>query len=174
MVNKLHQICFSLSSTAPVLFCFAIVWYIQKQNYIWSIVAVVLGVLMTSYAPIFIGFCKKKVQVITVKINKVDTNNHAVWAYIISYLVPIAGVIGEEVNIIVTVIILFVLGILLPLCNFVFPNPILLVGGYNFYKAETIDGADGYCLISKRKKISDASSIKYIQNIFGYYLIEKE
>ena len=174
MVNRMNQIFFSLSSSAPVLFCFAIVWYFQKQDYIWPIVAVALGVLMTLYAPIFIVFCKKKVQTITAKINKVEKNNYAVWGYVISYLVPIAGVIGEEVNILVTVIILVVLGILLPICNFVFPNPILLVCGYSFYKAETIDGADGYCLISKRKKISNASSIKYVQNIFSYYLIEKE
>lgn len=174
MVNKLHQILFSLSSSAPVLFCFAIVWCIKKQNYAMPIIAFSLGLVLTLYTPIFIIISKKKVQTITAKVSQISINNKAVWTYVISYLVPIFGFIREEINIITTVIILIVLGLVLPLCNLVFPNPLLRLLGYNFYNVKSIDGVDGYCLISKRKKISDVSRIKYVQNLFSYYLLEKE
>lgn len=173
MANKFQKILFSLSSSSPILICFSIMWFIQKQTWLTSIIVGGIGLLLSTYDVIFVFICKKIIPAIPININEISPNDNLIWTYIVSYILPIFNIQVDNYLIISTSLTIIILGFILPMLNFILPNPLLRLFGYHFYKASTIDGIKDYCLITNRKEIHNVKVIKNIHNVFGYFLIER-
>ena len=173
MANSIQKLLFSLSTIAPILICFAIVWYLGGNGIDFAIVLGLIGLLLSSYTLLLVIVIKNKFEITVVSIDKISPNDKLVIGYIISYFVPFLSIVIKGFNPIVALLIGVLFGVFLSISNTIYPNPLLFAFGYHFYSASTIDGADDYCLISRRTTIPNKKLISCVRNVFGYLLIEE-
>lgn len=173
MAGKIQKILFSLSTISPVLICFAVVWGLTGNSIAVSIVFGSAGLLLSLYVLLFVSVYKKKYEITPVAIDSVSPDDKLVIGYIVSYIVPFASIVFKDFNPVLSLAIGAIIGIVLSVSNFICPNPLLLAFGYHFYRVSTVDGADDYCLISRRPTIPNKATIRYVRTVFGYFLVEE-
>lgn len=175
MPNKLQKLLFSLSSASPVIIFFALTWYIQKKDLMISCIAGSIGILLSIYVIAFVIICKKIVAPVNISIDKITSNDIWVIGYILGYLMPFTSIVFSDFNPKISGTLAFMICLLLPATNIVMPNPILLIFlKYHFYSVETVSGASGYCLLSRKKQVPNKKIINKVYCVFEYLLIEKE
>lgn len=174
MANSFQKVLFALSSSSPIIIVFAVVWYLKNHDLKGSLIIGIIGILLTDYVLLFIHICNKHVEPISISIAEVTSNDIWVLGYIISYITPLFSLAIDEISPIAICIVILVFSVVLATSNTVFPNPILRVLGYHFYKVSTVDGAKDYCFICRRKEIHNTDIIKKARYAFGYFLIDKE
>lgn len=90
----------------------------------------------------------------------------------LSYALPTAGVVFEDLNLYISVIVILFWLLFLALSNTILPNPLLMLLGYHFYKITTVDGSSDVILLSKRKSIQNRNTVKTVITAFHYLTIE--
>lgn len=187
MSNKLQQILFNLSTFSPIVFFFCLVWWIQNGTdelgigngtiniTLKSIVISVIGIigLFYTFYPVFIvNKSCKTLERVAISVSSVISKDNSSVGAIITYIFPFSNLVFEEINLYVLLIIISIAILFLFRINTVLPNPILILLGYHFYQITTGNGSEELPLISKRKSIHDAKTIKKVVIAWDYFMIE--
>ena len=174
MFNKIQRVLFSISVVSPTLITASIVSC--KING-WSrscVICLTIGIVLTLYDILLVILCKKYLERVKISFDSISPNDPWCIAYIITYIIPAVSFVSETFNPIVAGIITVVIGSTISVANVIPPNPILLFCGYHFYKASTIDGANDYNLISRRRGIHNKKTVNTVICAFDYILIEEK
>ena len=187
MANKLQRMLFNLSTISPIAFFISVVWWIQRgcsvvctedgeiHLSVKAIVISVIGVVGLLYA--FRSFlivrtgCKK-LEIVPISVSSVRSNDKLSIVAIVTYVLPFSNLILKDYNVWLTLSIIGIVLLFIVLSNTVLPNPVLMLRGYHFYEVTTVNGSDGISMISKRKSIQDAKTIKKVITLWDYFMIE--
>lgn len=173
MANNLQKLIYNLSAIAPLFLIFAILWYIQKQTQLISILCICGCIFLILCFEASFFYAKKHVAPIIIRVTDVSSHDGWVLAYIFSYMLPFASMAIKDFDIIICGIIAAVFIFIIPFINSVIPNPLLVFSKYHFYQISTETGISGYLLISKRK-LRKAKDVKTIKRVFDFLLIDSE
>ena len=187
MANKLQRMLFNLSTISPIAFFFSVVWWIQRgcsvgctedgeihlsvEAIIVSVVGVV-GLLYAFHSFLIVRTGCKKLEIVPISISSVKSNDKLSIVSIVTYVLPFSNLILKDFNGWLTLLIIGIVLLFIVLSNAVLPNPILMLHGYHFYEVTTVNGSDGISMISKRKSIQNAKTIKKVITLWDYFMIE--
>ena len=173
MPNQIQKWIYNLSAGAPVLIVFAFVWCCKKKTWTVPIICVCAAFLLIALMFIAFAYGKCSLPPITINVTDVSPNDAWIVAYIISYLLPLASMAIDNLNLPVLFFVSAAIVFAAPFLNSSTPNLILFLGGYHFYKITAENGVSGYVLISKRK-IRNVKDIKCVNRVFEFLLEEVE
>lgn len=172
MPNTLQKCIYIFSSAVPLLLTFAIVWYVQKRTIIIPLICIIVSlVLLISFIASF-RYLKKNLPLISIKITGISPYDSSVIVYLISYVLPFASIALKDLNLLLAGTISLAVIIVAPFINSAFPNPLLTVCGYHFYRVSTENGVADYVLITK-KKLRSNNDLQYVKRIFEFLLLEE-
>lgn len=187
MANKVQKFAFNLSTLSPILFFYAIVWWLQmgmnsiivengKINVTPAMVVVttmgIIGVLYSFYSCAFVKICRDKLERVTVKATSVEPCDTRVIGVVVTYILPFATFVIKDLDLRVLAICGMIILLLVCCANTVIVNPLLMIRGYHFYELSNIDGGNGFSLISRHEKIGNAQLITSVICAFDYLLID--
>ena len=178
MANRFQRLIYFLSAESPILFVFAIVWFIEKSTWTkpiaisWKVplVLIVMSVFLFICFDCFYNYAIRNLQIVSVTDADISGGDAWIIAYIISYLFPLASFRFGEIVKPVIVIIVVILLVALTLTNHVTPHPFLYLKGYRFYVCDIKGAPSGHYLISKKKELKPADVHKVAQ-VFNFLLI---
>jgi hypothetical protein len=189
MANKFQRMLFNLSTISPIAFFFSVVWWIQRGCSVVctedggihlsakAIVISVIGVVGLLYAFRSIMIVRtgcKKLEIVPISVSSVRSNDKLSIIAIVTYVLPFSNLILKDFSVWLTLSIIGIVLLFIVLSNTVLPNPILMLRGYHFYEVTTVNGSEGISMISKRKSIQDAKTIKKVFTVWDYFMIEVE
>ena len=87
-------------------------------------------------------------------------------------MLPFSNLVLGDYNIWLSLSIIAIAILFLALSNTVWLNPILMLWRYHFYEISNANGSEELPMISKRKSIQDAKSIKKVITLWDYFMIE--
>ncbi len=132
----------------------------------------VASVVFSFYGVAFVKICLKKLERIPIAIDSISSNDGWVIAVIVTYALPLASFVFEGSNLYISGALLVAAGLFLATCNNIYPNPLLVLAGYHFYKVTNIDGGGEICLLSKRDSIHNREAIQSVVCAFNYLTVE--
>lgn len=169
MSSKLTKLMFFLSSYFPL---FLILTFTKSNTWgYWHLTPLIIGCSALLWLGGWFLWAKNRSseQII---IKKSKSKDPEVVAYIISYLLPMAGNKLSEFDGIITIIIFFIVIMILNLnSNLVYINPILNIIGYHLYEVELGSGNE-IMLISKSERLLIGQSINVKRVSEAIYLGE--
>lgn len=189
MSNRIQKFLFNLSTLAPLVFILVLVYWIEQdipplfdgetgqlqlilQSTIFLIIMLV-SIVFTFYGLLFVRKCKRCLERIPIAIDTISSNDEWVIAVLLSYALPAVSFAFEDSNLYITGAILAGMLLILAISNAIFPNPLLMLGKYHFYKITTIDGGGEICLLSTRSGIVNRNSVSEVICAFDYLAIEE-
>lgn len=172
MANIVQKLIYYFSAITPIGVVFSVVWLLQKDSLGVPIIIISIAILLILCFGLSFCFGKNNLATIDIQVTNVSANDVWLLGYILSYLLPLAGLVIEEWNFIVLSIVAVLLGIVMPFMNTAMPHPLLAIRKYHFYQVATENGVSSYILISKRH-IRNKREIKVVSRIFEFLLIEK-
>lgn len=150
MSSKLTKLMFFLSSYFPL---FLILTFTKSNTWgYWNLTPLIIGLSALLWlCGWFIWAKEKSSEQIIIKKSK--SKDPEVVAYIISYLLPMAGNKLSEFDGVVTIIIFFIVIMILNLnSNLVYINPVLNAIGYHLYEVE-LESGNEIMLITKAERL---------------------
>lgn len=189
MANKIQKLLFNLSTMSPLVFILALVYWIEQDvppliheetgklqlmpQSISLAIIMFVSVFFSLYSLFFVRTCKRCLEPLPIAIDTVSSNDAWVIAVLLSYALPTASFVFENSNLHITGAIIVVMLLVLAISNVIFPNPLLMLGGYHFYKITNVDGGGEICLLSTRAGIVNRDSVSEIICAFDYLAIEE-
>ena len=152
------------SAFAPILISTAVVKAIDAGISTETISLAAIGLFATALGPLILSWVGQELESFTVQFKKIESNDHLIFAFLISYIAPFASKISA-----------FSVNHILLFCGFILValwmssalpvHPLLRLRLYHFYKAEA-EGGVVYGLISKRKLHSagEPTSVKLLSH----------
>lgn len=171
MINNLQKLLYKVSNIAPVMIFLGVSLYIQGTTAKICIFFVIMGFMASIYTVFFIKRCEKLLPVLHIDVESVSANDEVVIAYLLTYLVPMIGVVWSE-NQSLWIVLLILAVIILMKINVLSFNPILLLIGYHCYKVTLSTGVSDCEVISKQKRIRNRAQIKEILRIEEFLMID--
>ncbi len=162
-----------MSVASPLLIIFAFVWYIQKEEWTIPIICIAVSIVLILCLLRMFTYGKKHLAPITIRTNDISPSDSWVVVYIITYIMPFASMIINNLNLIVCTIVAFAIVIVAAFVNTAIPNPILFFLRYHFYSVGAENGISRYVLISKRK-LRKKQDLKVVNRIFEFLLLDTE
>ena len=187
MANKLQRMLFNLSTISPIAFFFSIVWWIQCgckevctedgkiQITAKAIVISAIGIIGLLYvfrSILIVRTGRRKLEIVPINVSSVKSNDKFSIIAIITYILPFSNLMLKDFNVWLTLSIFGIVLLLIAFSNTVLPNPILMLLRYHFYEMTTVNGSEGLSMISRRKSIQDAKTIKKVITLWDYFMIE--
>lgn len=171
MINNIQKILYKVSNIAPVMIFLGVSLYMQGISARICVVLVVMGLASVIYTVFFIKRCEKVLPVLHIKVESISANDEVVVAYLLTYLVPMIGVIWKE-NQYLWIVLLILAVIILMKINVLSFNPILLFIGYHCYKVSLSTGVSDCVVISKQKRIRNRTQMKEMLRIEDFLMID--
>lgn len=187
MANKLQRMLFNLSTISPIAFFFSIVWWIQCgykevcaedgkiQLTAKAIVISAIGIIGLLYAfrsVLIVNIGRRKLEIVPICVSSVRSNDKLSIIAIVTYVLPFSNLILKDFDVWLTLSIIGIVLLFIVLSNTVLPNPVLMLRGYHFYEVTTANGSNGLSMISKRKSIQDAKTVKKVIILWDYFMVE--
>lgn len=171
MPNILQKALYNISSGAPLLLSFAVVWWFEKRTCTVPAICIISSLLLIIL--MLVSFCYGKHNLPSIEITVTDVSPHDgyIVAYIISYILPFVTMVIEDCNLFLLCTVSLVVVLIAPLINSSMPSPILFMCKYHFYQVNAANGVSGYILISRRK-IRKAKDVKSVKRIFEFLLLD--
>ena len=173
MANKLQKLIYNISVASPLLIVFAFIWYMQKRRWTISIICLIVAIFLIICILRSFSYGRKNFAPIKIRTNDITPNDGWIVVYIITYILPFASMIIDNLNLTVCSIVAFAITFIAAYVNTAIPNPILFFRGYHFYVVATENGISGYVLISKRK-LRKRQDLKRVYRVFEYLLLDTE
>lgn len=189
MANKFQKFLFNLSTMSPMVSILAAVYWIEQDvpflfveeagefrihSQSMALLALILtGIVFSLYSFLFVKTCVHRLERIPISIDSVSCNDNWVIAVLLAYAMPAASFVFEGSNVYVTGFLVVLMLLFLLFSNSVFPNPLLLLGKFHFYKVVNVNGGGELCLLSKRSSIVNKDSVSEIVCAFDYLAIEE-
>lgn len=187
MANKFQKMLFNLSTLSPIAFFLAVVWWIQcgvkevsleigKIHLTGKAIAIsvigLLSLLYAFYSALLVKTSQKKLEIVPIGVNTVKSKGNFAFAVIIAYVLPFSNLVLADYNTWLSLSIVGLALLFLFMSNTVWPNPVIMLGGYHFYEISNINGSEELLLISKRNSIQSAKTIKKVITLWDYLMIE--
>lgn len=173
MANGLQKLIYNMSVASPILIVFALVWYIQKKSWTIPIICVVVAVVLILCMLKSFSYGKKHLAPIQIRTSDISPSDGWIVVYIITYILPFASMIINDLNLIVCSVVAFAIAVIAAYVNTAIPNPILFFQRYHFYSISAENGISGYVLISKRK-LRKKQDLKAVNRVFEFLLLDTE
>lgn len=173
MTNNLQKLIYNLSTVSPLCFTFAILWCIQNQTLIVPAICVCVGAFLILCFTLSFSYAKKHVAPIMIRVTDVSPKDGQMVTYVISYMLPFASTVIEELNIEICGVIAIVFVLITLFRNSATPNPLLFCQRYHFYEISTENGVSGYLLVCKRN-LRNAKHVTTVKRVFEFLLIDSE
>ncbi len=171
MGNNIQKFIYNLSAVSPICFIFSIVWLIQKRTWNIPVIFIISGIFIIFIFFKSFNYGLKNLAPISITPSDISPNDGWIIIYIISYIVPIASIVVDEWNPIISGIIASMIAIIAPFINSAIPNPLLFIKKYHFYSVSGEHGISGYVLISK-KKYRNKRELKTVKRMFDFLLLD--
>ena len=171
MPNIYQKALYNISSMAPLLLSFAVVWWFEKYSWKIPVICIVCALFLGVFMLIAFAYGKRNLPSIPITVTDVSSHDAYIIVYIISYLLPFVTMVIDDCNLFLLCVLSVVIVLVAPLINSAMPSPILFVKRYHFYQINAANGVSGYVLISKRK-IRKAKDIKNVKRIFEFLLLD--
>lgn len=187
MANRIQKMLFNLSTISPIAFFFVVVWWIQcgvsevstetgeihftSKAIAFSVIGLI-GLLYTFYSVLIVKAGRKKLEIVPISVNSVKSKENLAVCTIISYIFPFSNLVLANYNIWLLLSIVVLAMVFLFLSNTVWPSPVLILWGYHFYEISNANGGEEFPLISTRKSIKDAQTIKKVITLWDYFMVE--
>lgn len=171
MINRIQIMLYKLSCISPICLVLGFTFYAQSFNVLFCVLLGLAGI-GSSYAIIFIKLCEKKLPILRITADSISQEDTSVFAYFVTYLIPLIGVIWRD-NSLVWIIIamgVIVFGIKVSSLGFC---PVLLLAGYHCYKVGLSTGT-ACILISRRKGIRSSKKLDQVIRISDTLMLEKK
>lgn len=188
MANKIQKFLFNLSTMSPLAFILALVYWIEGDvqplfngeagkfqlvpQAMFLVIIMLVSILLALYSVFFVRICKRCLEPIPIAIDTISSNDVWIIAVLLSYALPAASFVFGDSNLYITGAIIAVMLLVLAVSNAIFPNPLLMLGKYHFYKITNVDGSGEICLLSTRTGIVNRNSISEVICAFDYLAIE--
>ena len=187
MANRTQRFLFNLSTISPIAFFFSVVWWIQYGSNELTIeagrihltikaIAIsaigLLGLVYAFHSVLIVKVSKRKLEIVPISVSTVKSKDTLSICAIITYILPFSNLVLADYSILLTISIIGVALVFLLLSNAVWPNPVLMLWGFHFYEISNVNGSEELPMISTRKSIQDAKTIKKVNTIWDYFVIE--
>lgn len=166
-LNKRGKIVWFVIAYSPLFFALLIKFYFLSPFNCFTTIEIIFGglILLAIFLKFFIDILhynedtnpRPKKCIIT------QSMNSEYVLFVVSYLIPFYNINFTMVDIIPTVIMLVIIGILYIRTPLFAVNPILNLLGYNLYNAKKFEDNQEILLISKQKLVLDCYNIKLIK-----------
>ncbi len=189
MINKLQKFLFNSSTASPIIVFTVIVWWIQcgKAEIIAEDGTVditgkailisllgIFGLVFSLYSALIVWLGRKKCELVPITVSSVKSKDNWVLGALGAYILPFSNLALKDYNIGLSLSIIIIALLIIALSNIVYPNPLLLLlGRFHFYEVSNVDGGEDFLLISKRKSIKNARTIKKVITLWDYMMIEE-
>ena len=173
MASGLQKLIYNMSVASPLLIVFAFVWYIQKKSWTIPIICIAIAIVLIRCLLRSFSYGKKHLAPIQIRTNDISPNDGWIVVYIITYILPFASLIIDDLNLIVCSVVAFAIAVIAAHVNTAIPNPILLFQKYHFYTVGAENGISGYVLISRRK-LRKKQDLKAVNRVFEFLLLDTE
>lgn len=190
MANRFQKFLFNLSTMFPLVFILALVYWIEQEvpplingengelqlvpQSIFLMSIMLVSVFFSLYSLFFVRICRRRLEPIPIAIDTIVSNDAWVIAVLLSYVLPAASFVFTDNNLYIAGAIIVVLLLVLAISNVIFPNPLLMLEKYHFYKITNVDGGGEICLLSTRAGIVNRDSVSEIICAFDYLAIEEK
>ena len=164
---------YNMSVASPLLIVFAFIWYIQKKSWTIPIICIALAIVLILCLLRSFSYGKKHLAPIQIRTNDISPSDGWIVVYIITYILPFASMIINDLNLIVCSVVAFAIAVIAAYVNTAIPNPILLFQRYHFYSVGAENGISGYVLISRRK-LRKKQDLKAVNRVFEFLLLDTE
>ena len=170
MANRFQKFIYYLSAEAPILFVLAIVWWIQKKNWIVPLTLMVTGLVLIIFFDLFFKKARSSLSILEVEGSEYKCIDGWLIGYVTTYLFPFLSLLLGDVSwVIFGILLLFIMAILV-FSDHITPHPLLFCMRYHFYEFKINGLASDYKVIS-RKQIRSAKDIKKVSRVFEFLLI---
>ena len=173
MANELQKILYNLSVAAPLLIVFSFVWIIQKKTWTVPVFCIAIACILIVYLLWLLSYGRKHFAPMTIRASEIAPNDGSIMVYIISYVLPFASLVVDDVNVLVFGLVGLVIALGAAFANTPIPNPILFCRKYHFYSVSAENGVTGYILISRRK-LRKKQDLKNVNRVFEFLLLDTE
>lgn len=173
MANGLQKLIYNMSVASPILIVFAFVWYIQKKSWMIPIICLAVALVLILGLLMSFSYGKKHLAPIQIRANDISPSDDRIAVYIITYILPFASMIIDDINLIVCSVVAFAIAVIAAYVNTAIPNPILFFQKYHFYSVGAENGISGYVLISRRK-LRKKQDLKVVNRVFEFLLLDTE
>lgn len=189
MANRFQKFLFNLSTMSPLVFVLVLVYWIEQDvpllingedgklqlvpQSIFLVIIMLVSALFSLYSLFFIRTCRRLLEPLPIAIDTIASNDAWVIAVLLSYVLPAASFVFEDSNLYISGVIIVVLLLVLAISNVIFPNPLLMLGKYHFYKITNVDGSGEICLLSTRAGIVNRNAVSEAICAFDYLAIEE-
>ncbi len=173
MANGLQKLIYNMSVASPLLIVFAFIWYIQKKSWTIPIICIAIAIVLILCLLRSFSYGKKHLAPIQIRTNDISPSDGWIAVYIITYILPFASMIINDLNLIVCSVVAFAIAVIAAYVNTAIPNPILLFQRYHFYSVGAENGISGYVLISRRK-LRKKQDLKAVNRVFEFLLLDTE
>ena len=173
MANRLQKLLYYLSAESPVFVFVAVLWYIQKKEWILPVILVILAVTITVLFFASFNYGRKNIPRISVKAFEITNDEGPLIAFVITYLLPFGSLVIDEYYLPILIAVIIILELLLMFTDYISPHPLLFVRGYHFYKVG-IEGACKDYYLASRKTLRKPDDITAVQRVFEFLLIREK
>lgn len=158
-----------LSAFAPALLGLAYARYLSTGLDTIVCQLIIVSAIGCAFPFLILALIKKESEVINFTAKKVESADHLLIAFIVSYISPLAMKMAD-INFGVAALVVTVLFFSLWLMSNIPSHPILYLLGFRFYKVDSSNGIV-YTLISRRN-IRSPESIRKVKQISNSMLVE--
>lgn len=152
------------SAFAPILISTAIVKAMDGGISTETISLATVGFFATVLGPLILTWVGQELESFAVRFKKVESNDHLIFAFLLSYIAPFASKMAS-LSIDYIFVACGVILVALWMSSTLPVHPLLRLRLYHFYKAEA-EGGVVYGLISKRKlhSVGETTSVKLLSH----------
>ena len=173
MANRLQKLLYFLSAEFPVFIFAAVIWFVQKKEWMVPVILVTLAVTTTVLFFASFHFGRKNLPGITVKIDEISNGEGPLIAYVITYLLPLGSLALRDYYLPVFIAGLIILELFLTFTDYISPHPLLFICRYHFYKVG-IQGASKDMILASRKTLRNPDDVTVVQRVFEFLLIREK
>lgn len=170
MINEFQRLLYKISCIAPICIILGLLLYMQDVSILFCSILTMIGIISCIYSIIFVKLCEKNLPTLMITADSITQDDGVVIMYVITYLVPIVGVIWKDNQIIWMLIGAVLILMLIKINNLSF-CPVLLLVGYHCFKISLSTGTE-CVLVSKRKGIRSNKQIGQVIRISDNLMIE--
>lgn len=172
MINWFQTLMYKVSCVAPIMIVIGFSLWIQGESKAWCVALIGIGTAVSCYAPLFIKLCKDKLPLLPVTLETIASNDSIAFMYVVTYFVPLTGIIWKDKQWIWVVIACIAILVLLKINTLSFSLPLLFLG-YHCYKVTLTTGMSECFVISRRQRITNKNQIQVVQRINSFLLIDE-
>ena len=165
MISRFLQGMMVITSISPVFFTLWFKEYSENWNIKDGLIYLVISFFLIAISYLILGSCKKKLEIIDIKINNIGPADKELFAYIFAYLLPLINVSSKMLF-----FILLLFSIVAFTTNIYHFNPIFGLLHYHFYSV-SLQGGVSYVLMTK-KRIRNTTQISRVVFIGDYILLD--